>query len=79
MTANDMKPEKINALFTEALCSVTNYIHDYNVSCSKNILFVGFNENESLPLQLWYNKSVDSFCISFSVYYMKNPIKKIRK
>ena len=79
MTANDMKPEKINALFTEALCSVTNYIHDFNVSCSKNILFVGFNENESLPLQLWYNKSVDSFCISFSVYYMKNPIKKIRK
>jgi hypothetical protein len=78
MNLTTVKSDKIYALFADAMCSAATYIHDFNVNCSQSILFVGFNENETTPLQIWYNTKGNTFCMSFSVYYMQNPTKKIK-
>lgn len=70
--------EKIQNIFEEARNDVEEYKNKFDIPCSTNIHFAGFNE-ELNPIKLWYNSLSDIFCMQFSKHYMLNTEKKIKK
>lgn len=79
MRKKTLREQDIISAFAVARTKVATFIHDYNVDCSTNIIFAGFNEEQEVPIKVWYNCVDKLFCMTFSCHYMKNAEKKVIK
>lgn len=73
-------PKKyIKTLFEQARTQIVQYQKEFDVKCSINIIFQGFNDDIVHPVKLWFNKSTNCFYLEFSNNFLINSEEKVQK